>query len=164
MGVIFMCGPAGSGKSFVARQYEELGCVRLSFDTEAWAQGYREMPLAQNVHQQIERLLRRRLIELVRAGHDVVLDFSFWSQEMRDEYRGILRPLGVTPTVVYLRTSRAVALERVRSRSQSHGDDFVLLDSVAQRYFDNFEVPTALEGPLVTLDGESREPVALPIF
>ena len=30
--VIFMCGPAGSGKSTVARQLEQQGMTRLSFD------------------------------------------------------------------------------------------------------------------------------------
>jgi shikimate kinase len=33
--VIFMCGPAGSGKSTAARQYERQGMTRLSFDQEA---------------------------------------------------------------------------------------------------------------------------------
>ena len=37
--VIFMCGPAGSGKSTVARQYERQGMTRLSFDQEAWSRG-----------------------------------------------------------------------------------------------------------------------------
>jgi dephospho-CoA kinase len=30
-----MCGPAGSGKSTVARQFERQGMIRLSFDQEA---------------------------------------------------------------------------------------------------------------------------------
>ena len=33
--VIFMCGSAGSGKSTVARQPEQQGMTRLSFDQEA---------------------------------------------------------------------------------------------------------------------------------
>jgi shikimate kinase len=39
--VIFMCGPAGSGKSTVAREYEQQGMVRLSFDQEASPAGER---------------------------------------------------------------------------------------------------------------------------
>lgn len=74
--VIFMCGPAGSGKSTVARQYERQGMVRLSFDQEAWSRGITEMPLPEEVRGEIEHVLRARLIDLVRHGSDVVLDFS----------------------------------------------------------------------------------------
>ena len=105
--VIFMCGPAGSGKSTVARQYERQGMTRLSFDQEAWSRGITTMPLPQDVHRDIERVLRARLVDLVRAGADVVLDFSFWSRRMRDDYRALLRPLGVVPETVYLATGRA---------------------------------------------------------
>ena len=95
--VIFMCGPAGSGKSTVARQYERQGMTRLSFDQEAWSRGITTMPLSEDVHRDIEGVLRARLLDLVRAGADVVLDFSFWSRCMRDEYRELLRPFGVVP-------------------------------------------------------------------
>jgi predicted kinase len=85
--VIFMCGPAGSGKSTVAQRYERRGMTRLSFDQEAWSRGITTMPLPLDVHRDIEGLLRARLVELVRAEADVVVDFSFWSRAMREEYR-----------------------------------------------------------------------------
>jgi predicted kinase len=149
--VIFMCGPAGSGKSTVARQYERQGMTRLSFDQEAWSRGITAMPLDDDVHRDIERVLRARLDELVRAGADVVLDFSFWSRAMRDDYRELLRPHGVIPETVYLATDRDTVLERVRARSAGHGDDFRLTEELAALYFDHFEVPTAAEGPLTVL-------------
>jgi predicted kinase len=90
--VIFMCGPAGSGKSTIARRYEQQGMTRLSFDQEAWSRGITTMPLPPHVHRDIEDVLRARLVELVRAGADVVVDFSFWSRTMREEYRELLRP------------------------------------------------------------------------
>jgi predicted kinase len=149
--VIFMCGPAGSGKSTVARQYEQQGMTRLSFDQEAWSRGITVMPLAQDVHRDIERVLRSRLADLVRAGSDVVLDFSFWSRRARDEYRELLRPFGVVPETVYLATDRATALRRITARAARDGDDFEISTELAARYFDHFEVPTAAEGPLTVL-------------
>jgi hypothetical protein len=149
--VIFMCGPAGSGKSTVAREYERRGMTRLSFDQEAWARGITAMPLPADVHREIERVLRLRLIELVRAGSDVVLDFSFWSRRMRDSYRELLRPLGVVPETVYLATDRATVLERIAARAARDGDDFALSTELAAHYFDHFEVPTAAEGPLTVI-------------
>ena len=146
-----MCGPAGSGKSTVARQYERQGMTRLSFDQEAWSRGITTMPLPQDVHRDIERVLRARLVDLVRAGADVVLDFSFWSRHMRDEYRDFLKPLGVVPETVYLATDRATVLQRISARAAQGGDDFKLSAEVAARYFDHFEVPTADEGPLTVI-------------
>ena len=149
--VIFMCGPAGSGKSTVARRYERQGMTRLSFDQEAWSRGITAMPLPEDVHRDIERALRARLVDLVRAGADVVLDFSFWSRRTRDEYRELLRPLGVVPETVYLATDRATVLQRISSRAARDGDDYAISEELAAFYFDHFEVPTAAEGPLTVM-------------
>jgi predicted kinase len=149
--VIFMCGPAGSGKSTVARHYERQGMTRLSVDQEAWSRGITTMPLPPAVHREITDALRARLVDLVRAGSDVVLDLSFWSRAMREEYRALLRPLGVVPETVYLATDRATVLERVSARAARDGDDFELTAELTAAYFDHFEPPTAAEGPLTVI-------------
>jgi predicted kinase len=146
--VIFMCGPAGSGKSTYARRLESQGMVRLSFDGEMWRRGITEVPLPPELRAEIEAGLRRRLLELVAAGTDVVLDFSFWSRRMRDDYRALLAPTGVVPETVYLATDRETVLERVRARRGAHPDDFVLTEELAAEYFDHFEPPSPEEGPL----------------
>ncbi|MGW9632255.1 AAA family ATPase [Agromyces sp. NPDC055520] len=149
--VVLMCGPAGSGKSTVARELEAKGMTRLSFDREAWRRGIHVMPLPADVHEEIERELRARLVALVKAGADVVLDFSFWSRRSRLAYRDLLRPLGVVPETIYLATPRAVALERMQARGHEHADDYALAADLAAEYFDHFEPPTANEGPLTVL-------------
>lgn len=146
--VIFMCGPAGSGKSTIARELESTGITRLSFDEEAWRLGIREQPLADDTRRQIEEALRRRLLDLVLSGTDVVLDYSFWSRRMRDEYRELLRPLGIEPETFYLATPRALVLARVRARTGRAANDVRLSEALAATYFDNFEVPSTEEGPL----------------
>lgn len=147
--VAFMCGPAGSGKSTYARKLEAQGMTRLSFDGAAWERGLTVMPLPPEVHAEIKRELQERLLTLVRAGQDVVLDFSFHSRQMRDEYRGLLAPLGVVPETVYLATDRETVLRRVRERQAGHADDFQLTEELAAQYFDGFEMPTEDEGPLL---------------
>jgi predicted kinase len=146
--VIFMCGPAGAGKSTYARCLESQGMVRLSFDVEMWARGISTVPLSPEVHEEIEGGLRARLLELISAGADVVLDFSFWSRPMRDEYRSLLEPTGVIPETIYLATDRETVLNRMRTRCGSHPDDYVLTEELVARYFDHFEPPTPDEGPL----------------
>jgi adenylylsulfate kinase-like enzyme len=72
--VIFMCGPAGSGKSTIARRYEQQGRAK------------------------------------------------------RDEYRELLRPLGVVPETVYLATDRAVVLRRIGDRAEPFPERPVISD------------------------------------
>ncbi len=146
-----MCGPAGSGKSTVARGLESDGWVRLSFDQEAWSRGLRTMPLSPTDHAAVDSHLRQRLVELVGQGRDVVLDFSFWSRRMRQDWRALLAPLGVIPETIYLATDRQTCLDRVSRRAAGHGDDFTLAPEVAAAYFDGFEVPTEAEGPLTVI-------------
>lgn len=146
-----MCGPAGSGKSTYAHRLEELGLERLSFDTEAWNRGIRHMPLEPAVRKDIESELRRRLVALVTGNQDVVLDFSFWSRAMREEWRRLLEPWDVVPETVYVLADRATCVERVAGRSRSHADDFTLDPAAAASYFDNFEPPTPDEGPLTII-------------
>ena len=126
--------------------------VRLSFDVEMWHRGISTVPLPPDVRDEIEAGLRARLLELVAVGRDVVLDFSFWSRRMRDDYRTLLEPTGVVPETVYLATDRDTVLDRMRSRRGSHPDDYVLPAELAAQHFDHFEPPTAEEGTL-TVNG-----------
>jgi len=149
--VLFMCGPAGSGKSTIARRFEAEGMVRLSFDVEAWRRGIRSMPLAPDVHAEIETELQSRLRRAIEQGRDVVLDFSFWSRQDRDRYRALVRSEGIEPETVYVATPRDVVVRRVLARGARHADDFPLDEALAGAYFDAFEPPTADEGPLTVV-------------
>jgi predicted kinase len=125
--------------------------VRLSFDVQMWHRGISTMPMPPDVRTEIEAELRARLLELVAAGTDVVLDFSFWSRRMRDDYRRLLEPAGVVPETVYFATDRATVIDRIRSRRGSHSDDYELTEELAVEYFDHFEPPTPGEGPLTVI-------------
>ena len=125
--------------------------VRLSFDVELWRRGISTTPLPTDVGREIESHMQARLLELVAAETDVVLDFSFWSRRMRDDYRKLLEPTGVVPETIYLATDRETILTRMRARRGSHSDDFVLTEDRVMQYFDHFEPPTPDEGPLTII-------------
>ena len=149
--VIFMCGPSGSGKTTYARRLEEQGMTRLSFDAEMWRRGITTVPLSPDTHAEIAADLRAQCLRLVAGGVDVVLDFSFWSRQMRAEWRQSLEGVGVVPETIYLATDRETVLERVRARRATHPDDYVVPEDLAAQYFDHFEVPTPDEGPLIVI-------------
>lgn len=122
--------------------------VRLSFDQEAWDRGIRQMPLPEDAHRDVDHHLRRRLLELLGEDRDVVLDFSFWSRAMRDEWRRLVEPHGIVPETLYVATDRVTCLARVAARGHAHGDDFAVDPATAAAYFDHFEPPTSEEGPV----------------
>jgi predicted kinase len=146
-----MCGPAGSGKTTYARRLEEQGMARLSFDVEMWRRGIDAVPLPAGLRAEIENDLRTRLLRLVAEGADVVLDFSFWSRAMREEWRRLLAPTGVVPHTIYLATDRTTVLRRLCDRNGDHSDDFAIPAELAAQYYDHFEVPTPEEGPLTVV-------------
>src|SRR3954451_10673561 len=146
-----MCGPSGAGKTTYAQRLEREGMVRLSFDVEMWRRGISAVPLPSDVRDEIETHLRARLLELVGTGTDVVVDFSFWSRQMRDDYRTLLEPTGVVPETIYLATDRETVLCRMGARRGIHSDDFMLTEDLVTEYFDHFEPPTTDEGPLTVI-------------
>ncbi len=149
--VIFMCGPSGSGKTTYAERLESEGMTRLSFDVEMWRRGIRSVPLPSEVRSEIEAVLRDQLLQLVSNNIDVVLDFAFWSRQMRAEWRQVLEPTGVVPETIYLNTDRATILNRLRDRQGDHSDDYVIPEDLAAHHFDHFESPTPDEGPLIVI-------------
>lgn len=149
--VVFMCGPAGAGKTTHARRLEDGGMTRLSFDVEMWHRDISTVALQPEDRADIEATLKERLLTLVAEGRDVVLDFSFWSRQMREEWRRLLRPAGVVPETIYLATDRDTVLQRMRERRGTHSDDYALDEQTVARYFDHFEPPTPDEGPLTVI-------------
>lgn len=149
--VIFMCGPSGAGKTTYARRLEAEGWTRLSFDSHLWARGIRSGEVDPAVREEVRVLLRAELESLLEADQDVVLDFSFWSRAMREEWRTLLRAHGVEPDTVYLATDRETVLARIRERAGAHADDFPVDLDTAASYVDRFEPPTPEEGPLTVV-------------
>ncbi len=151
--IIFMCGPAGSGKSTVAKRLERAGMARLSFDEESFARGITEHPLSTEIHAEIEQDLMRHLLRLIQQERDVVLDYAFWSRAMREQYKAILTPLGLEAEIYYVMTPKAIALQRIRARTGSDPNEMQLSEETAARYYDSFEPPTADEGQITIISG-----------
>jgi predicted kinase len=145
-----MCGPGGAGKTTHARGLERDGWTRLSFEVEFWERGITTMPSA-DVVAEVAADLKARLLRLVEAGNDVVLDIGFWFRRQRDEYRALLAPYGIVPETVYLATSIEVILSRVGQRRGRQADDWPLTEQTATEYFERFEPPSPDEGPLTVV-------------
>jgi predicted kinase len=148
-----MCGPSGAGKSTYAKLLEAQGMVRLSMDMEFWGLGL-VSPIPMDEHARVEDGLKARLLELLAADKDVVLDFSFWSLRMREDYRALLATIGIVPKTLYFEVDRETALARLRRRRGAHADDMVLSEELAAAHYDRFEPPSPDEGPLEVIHSQ----------
>ncbi|HCW74291.1 MAG TPA: ATP-binding protein, partial [Clostridiaceae bacterium] len=116
--------------------------------------GITEHPLTEELARQIRTVLDMRLISLIEQNADIVLDYSFWSVEMRMEYLKLLRGFGIEPEIHYMKVPKEIAMERIRKRSGNHKDEIRLTEEMASLYYDHFQPPTADEGEIIEIKGD----------
>lgn len=151
--VIFMCGTAGSGKSTYAQMLKQQGFVRLSYDVESFNKGFKVHPLATDVYDEIKTVLDLKLKVLIRKNKDIVLDYSFWSRKMRDEYKNMLVPFGIKPEIIVIVTPKEIVLQRIHARKGKNPNDIMLDEQTAAQYYENFQPPTLDEGEITIIKG-----------
>lgn len=145
----FLCGLTGSGKTSAAERFVAEGSVRLSVDQVIHARHGIEgedfpegeyLPL----HEGVIAELDERLIELLREGRDVVLDYGldFWTKEGRDRYKQFVESHGGRWELIYLKADRALLLERLTKRSSRRdADAFHVTEERLDEFIDWFEEP-----------------------
>lgn len=151
--VVFMCGAAGSGKSTYAKILEQQGYKRLSFDVESFKRGFKVHPLPRDVYDEIKNFLDHELRTLIMQNKDVVLDYSFWSRKMRDEYKNKIAPFGIKPEIILIDTPKEIALQRIAARKGNHPNDIIVDVQTATHYYDQFQPPTPEEGDITIIKG-----------
>jgi len=146
--VTLMCGIAGAGKTTYALGLERAGHVRLSIDEEVWQRfgryGIDYDPAQYASHSaDAEAVLRRRLVELIGEGRDVVVDFSFWQRERRDRYKRIIEQAGARWRLIYLKAGPTLLRTRLDERSRRFDANaaFPITEDVLAAYLDAFEEP-----------------------
>ena len=93
--VIAICGKICSGKSYYAKELKEKEkAVILSCDE--LCRGLFDEDLGEKHDEtvsRIQRYLRKKAIELVSVGCNVILDWGFWSAESRISLTAFLRSM-----------------------------------------------------------------------
>ncbi len=147
-----MCGLAGAGKSTVARALEADGWLRLSIDVDAWEQGYRQHPLPGDVRDRVVDAHRDRLVVALSREADAVVDYSFWSRAMRDEFRRLAASAGARVTVAFLDVPLATLRDRldVRATGAPAPDAIDVPAALLDTYAAGFERPASDETDVIT--------------
>ncbi|KAH8593527.1 P-loop containing nucleoside triphosphate hydrolase protein [Bisporella sp. PMI_857] len=166
--VVLTCGIAGSGKSTLAKKivsaYENF--VRLSIDVYVYQRHGlygRDYAASEQgaLQDEAERALKGEFRALMEEGRrDVVLDFSFWSREYRDEWREMVRN-GTRIVVVYFDAEEEVLWRRIEERREKGRVKGRDADSAAEitrellrSYSKGFERPYMDEGQIITVKVE----------
>ncbi|MFC1438801.1 ATP-binding protein [Streptacidiphilus sp. N1-10] len=137
---------------------ERRGFVRLSIDEVVWRRlGGRDAGLVleteafDQLKEVVRREQRRELVELMRAGRDVVVDYSFWSRAARDDYKALIEAHGCRWELIHLKGDRTVLEGRLAVRNAEEGANSVTVDAeLFDRYLSGFEEPDG-EGEQVVL-------------
>ena len=147
--VVLMCGPPGAGKTTYAMALTRQGYVRLSIDEVVWQRlGGRDAGLEleqegyYRLKDEVRREQRQELVELMRTGRNVVVDYSFWSRAARDEYKALVESHGCRWELVHLRAERATLERRLAVRNDEAGANAVTVsEALLDRYLADFEEP-----------------------
>lgn len=145
--VVLMCGLPGSGKSTYAQMLEKRGLTRLSIDEVIWRRIGRdaaELPAEsyEQLKAEIEAELWDELVSHLQARRPVVVDYSFWSRERREQYKALIEQHGCRWALVHLTASVETLLQRLRLRNHLSGANSVTVsEEVLRRYAASFEAP-----------------------
>jgi len=156
--VVLMCGLPGAGKATYAMGLVRRGFARLSIDEVVWQRlGQRDAGLVlgaeafDQLKEEVRRQQRQELVELMLAGRDVVVDYSFWSRAARDDYKALIESHGCRWELVHLKADRTTLERRLEVRNSEEGANSVTVDeTLFSRYLANFEEPNG-EGEQVVM-------------
>lgn len=141
-----MVGLPCSGKTTLAKSLEqELLALRLTPDEwhiPLFGQDA-EDPQHDARHSQIEALLWNIASRALELGTNVILDYGFWAQEEREEYRLRAKQLGASSEVHYLDVPEDELLRRLQARNaQSSQQSFLIGEEAMKPWIAFFQEPT----------------------
>ncbi|NEA73837.1 ATP-binding protein [Streptomyces sp. SID13588] len=157
-----MCGLPGAGKTTYAMELVRRGYVRLSIDEVVWQRlGQRDAGLVleaeafDRLKEEVRREQRQELVELMLAGRDVVVDYSFWSRAARDDYKALIERHGCQWELVQLMADRTTLERRLKARNGEESANSVTVDEkLFNRYLANFEAPNG-EGEQILMQSST---------
>lgn len=146
--VILICGKICSGKTYYAKQLKEkYNAVLLSTDEATYELIHNEQGEFYNVFaERVNRYLRKKAVEIVKAGADVILDWGFWTRENRHEISEFLTSCGVLYEWHYIDIDDALWQKNIEERNNrilenKGGSDFFVDEGLLQKVLRMFETP-----------------------
>lgn len=148
-----MVGFLGFGKTTLAKQLEkELGAVRFTHDEIMLTRYGQNIPDFETKYKAVDALIRKQAKEAIAAGQDVIMDYGFWSHQIREEYYNWAKTL--TNDVIFhlIHCDMALAKQRAINR-QTDGQNFVFDENTFNALLTRYEPWNFLDDYPVVLHG-----------
>lgn len=147
----FFCGKAGAGKSTIARQVaneqnallisEDVWLARLFGDQMKTLDDYRKFAL------KLKSVVSPLVVDLLKSGQSVVLDFPANTQATRAWFRTVFEPAGAAHVLHLVQTPDTVCLERIGKRNVERPEGSHHLSEEDFEFISSFfELPEEAEG------------------
>ena len=150
--VILICGKICSGKSWYARELKtQCNGVILSTDEATYDLIFNEQGEFYNVFaQRVNGYLRKKAVEIVNAGANVILDWGFWTKKDRQTISNFFHRHGVEYVWHYVdvtkeRWKRNIARRNAAVDAGQGGSDFYVDEGLLEKLLSLFEVPAREE-------------------
>ena len=157
--IILMCGMICSGKSHHAKRLaKEKNAVILSTDEATKIlinneQGdfYLEFVDKVNLY------LRKKAVDIVKTGTNVILDWGFWTKEDRRNIKSFLSENGVSYSMYFISISDSDWERNIKERNEriekgEGGSDFYVDEGLKNKVLSVFEAPDKSEIDYVILN------------
>ena len=144
-----MVGLPCSGKTTLARQLEhEYSALRLNPDewhTRLFGDDADDSEHDAR-HQHIEAMLWSIATRVLGLGVNVILDFGFWAQSEREDYRARAAALGASSEIRFLSVPEAELLQRLKQRNaRLPVGTFTIREAKLKEWVAVFQPPTSEE-------------------
>ena len=146
--VILICGKICSGKSYYARKLKEKEhAVILSRDEMTYELINNEQGEFYNIFsERVNHYLRKKTVEIVHAGANVILDWGFWTNEGRKEISKFFKQNDVSYEWHYIDVSSDKWQIQIKARNKqiengNGGTDFYLDEGLMNKLLSRFEEP-----------------------
>lgn len=153
MGKIYLiCGKICSGKSHYANSLKnEYNAVILSIDEATYDLINNEQDDSyNNFVERIKCYLKKKAIEISKAGTNVILDWGFWTKESRIEISEILKTNNVSYEWHYVDVNDEIWKRNINERNSrisngNVGSDFYVDEGLLSKCISLFEIPNKNE-------------------
>ena len=146
--MILICGKICSGKTYYARQLmDQCNAVILSTDEVTWDLINNEQGEFYDVFaERVNLYLRKKAVEIVKAGANVVLDWGFWTAAGRKEISDFLRDRQVEYEWHFIEIPDNLWYRNIGERNRritegKGGTDFYVDEGLLQKLLSRFEKP-----------------------
>lgn len=150
--VIAICGKICSGKTYYAKELKQKeNAVILSTDEATWELIENEQgEFYDKFCLKVNNYLRKKAIDIVNAGCNVILDWGFWTKKDRNEIKEYYKNNNIKLELHYIDITEDDWENNIKMRNEKiengeNKQDFFVTEGLKEKVIKLFEIPDIKE-------------------